>query len=458
MKMEDHTTRRSVLLCAALVVLLAVLRSTLLAGVIPPLHGPDEPAHFDYVQRIAEHGQMPEQAGECRHYSDELRALDVAAVINFAFKPWRPIPSPESLKLLDPAVPAHRATTGCGTAASYPPLYYATGALGYAAAGDQPLLNRIFAARMGSVFWGALTALSAFLAGLFFFRRLADALLLGVLAVLQPMLGFLSAVVNNDAALFAASSASFAAIAAAREPAHRRKALVALAAFAVVGVLSKTTYVLCLPIFFVFCVAALGPRRWQSWAQSAAAFSLSIACALAWTLLWPSGTGGVFSTPVMQMSFDRYVLDFVLDLERTRWLWVEMYWMTWGWADTRLPVDLVNVLLGLTVLCAVGWVLGWKRAQVEERAVVILGAASTLGLILVLYALEFLVVRRSGSTFIQGRYLLPLFAVHGVMLILGFRWLGQALRSRVSAPWALVGFLVFLNGTALFRALARFYA
>ena len=44
---------------ALLVAAVALARSAVIAAVIPPFHGPDEAAHFDYVQRLVEARAMP---------------------------------------------------------------------------------------------------------------------------------------------------------------------------------------------------------------------------------------------------------------------------------------------------------------------------------------------------------------------------------------------------------------
>ena len=45
------------------VAFLTFARGVLLAGLIPPFNGPDEPAHFDYVQRLGEDLRLPRRPG-----------------------------------------------------------------------------------------------------------------------------------------------------------------------------------------------------------------------------------------------------------------------------------------------------------------------------------------------------------------------------------------------------------
>src|SRR5439155_8105355 len=52
-----------------------------LAGLIPPLNGPDEPAHFDYVQRVVEDLRLPVPISVCagllrRRFADARRGSE----------------------------------------------------------------------------------------------------------------------------------------------------------------------------------------------------------------------------------------------------------------------------------------------------------------------------------------------------------------------------------------------
>lgn len=456
--LERRPSGRQLAWLGGLVVLVAIVRGVFIAGLIPPFHGPDEPAHFNYAQRIAEHGQLPEAKLFCTPFSAELSAVTDLLFPGIIFNSSQPIPPLEKLTILDPADPAVRATTGCGPSATYPPMYYATVAAGYSLASEGTILNRLFAGRLVSVLWGAIGALGAFFLGYFFFRRVWDGVLLGLLVTMQPMVGFLSSVVNNDASLFACTTVALAAIAAARRPEHRRAALTVLTVSATFGTLGKSTFLLVLPILFLFCVAALGWRRLDSWLKAAAWLALPILVAIVWMLAWPTSTGGVLDKPEVPLTLKAYLRQSVFNLERIRLLWVHMYWMTWGWVDTNLSRDYFNLILGVLGLCGVGLALGWRKAETEQRGFIVLVLGATVALMLPLYVLEFLVLQQTGAPFIQGRYLLPLFPLHAILMIMGMRWLANALRAPLNAPWVLVAMFALINAASIVRALSRYYS
>ncbi|MFP2926146.1 endonuclease/exonuclease/phosphatase family protein [Pyxidicoccus sp. 3LG] len=348
---------------------------------------------------------------------------------------------------------------GCGPASAYPPAYYASAAVGYVTSFEGPLLHRLFASRMASVLWWCVTALAMFVLGVSFFGRVWDGVLLGLLAATQPMIGFMSAVVNNDAGLFACSAMVLAALCvASRSPDSRRRALAVVAVGSLVGVMSKATFIFCLPVFFVFCAVALGAGQRRSWGVAALTFAPAGLAAAAWMLLWPVSTGAVLNAPTMTLSVGEYLETYVFNLQRLEWLWVQMYWMVWGWVDTHVRVGYFRVLTYLLALGAVGLALGWRTASARERVTVLLGLGGTVALMVVFYALEFVVMRKTNAPFIQGRYLLPLFPLHAVTWVLGLRWLSRTLRSPLDAAWVLVPTLLLLDVSAVLRALARYYA
>jgi hypothetical protein len=113
------------------VVCLALARGVLLAGLIPPMNGPDEPAHYDYVQRLGEGRHLPVNTPDCAWYSAENRALTAALNEPIKFRPQRPMPPLSAFRVPDREDRASRATTGCGPAGHYPPVYYASAAAAY---------------------------------------------------------------------------------------------------------------------------------------------------------------------------------------------------------------------------------------------------------------------------------------------------------------------------------------
>lgn len=439
---------------ALLVVALALLRGAALAVLVPPYQAPDEPAHFDYVQHLAESGRMADGGEDCAQLSAEGMALLSVMQPLFADR-GRPVPP--AGEFLPPApTPEARSTRLCSSAARYPPVYYLTAAAAYRAARGAPFLHRLLAARLVSVAWGALGAGAAFLLGLWLLGGWRGGLLTGLAYALQPMQALMFSSVNNDAALFSLSTVGFAAAAALRAVPGARAPLAALAAAALLGSLSKPTFLLLTPALLVAVAAALGPARPASWIRGALAL-LPAAAGLAWTL--SRNPGGASSHP---SAAGPGLVDFAsrlaLSPARLEELWLRQYWASWGWHETRLPIHYYRVVEILVGLALVGAVLGWRHLSSAERGLVAVSAAATVAALVPIHVFEYGFHRSSGGLLLQGRYLLPMFALHAAALATALRGLGRRLRAPGDGGFALPALLGVLLAAISLHALVRYYA
>jgi hypothetical protein len=435
---------RSPRLAAALAVIaLASARGAFLAVLVPPLQAPDEDAHVDAVQYLAETGRLA-PGGWCDTFSAEVEALR-ASTFQILSEPERRMPSPQRLRPPAPTKDA-RATAGCGPASTYPPIYYATAALGYRAVYAASLMDRLLAMRLVSVLWGCAGALAAFLFGTFAFGRTRDGLLLGALWASQPQIGLMTGTVNNDAALFAISAGCFATIAALAAGARTRRALPLLALLAVAGALTKPTFTGVIPVLLVAIALALGGRRVRSWELAAAI----VVPALLATWWWHRGV----MPPYNPQPVWRYLATFVFDRVRAENLWVRLYWMTWGWVDTALTLEWYRLLEIVTAAAVLGVLVGWRALPRGERAIAALAAFATLTQLAFLYLIEY----RVGSPILQGRYLLPMYVPQAAGCVVGLRALGRRLGARVDAGWSLALLLVVVQVASVVRALGRYHA
>ena len=180
-----------------------------------PFQAPDETDHFAYTQSLVERGRAPSRdaAAPLRRWSSaetlalenigwftDHRALD-------SRPPWLALQ--ESEYRMQAAALHPRADDGGGaeTAATHGPIYYAALVPAYLAAGSSPF-SQLTMMRLASALIGALTVLFTFLLA----RELAPgrpwlAVLAALLVAFQPMYGFISGAVNNDAGVNAAAAA-----------------------------------------------------------------------------------------------------------------------------------------------------------------------------------------------------------------------------------------------------------
>jgi 4-amino-4-deoxy-L-arabinose transferase-like glycosyltransferase len=441
----------------ALAAVVAAGHGAFLAALVPPFHSPDEPAHFDYVQRLAEARSLPVKRARCDGFSAELRAVE-EAVHGVAFRPDRAMPPLQDIRLPDPAAPESRATPGCSPSTPYPPLYYGSVAGAYLAAGRGTLLERLYACRIASVAWGVVGVIAAFSLGARLWRGAAGGVLLSAAYALQPMVALLSATVNNDAAIFACAAAAFAAIAYLRGAARPLVPLLALALFTTAGVLSKPTFALAFPTLFAFAVLALGPRRRAAWAVAIAAFLPAGVAHAAWSAYSAPIAADLLRGEGMSMSLSTYLREWVLRPGRVEWL-STTYWMTWGWLDTPLAAPYYRALELLLLLAIAGIVLGWRSIVREERWITVVGVAGTAVFAAALYGIELWMMRRTPfHGFLQGRYLLPLYPLHAIVIIVGLRALAARFRVRLDPAWMLPALLALLDAASIATALGRYHA
>ncbi|MFL5312689.1 MAG: DUF2142 domain-containing protein [Myxococcales bacterium] len=432
--------------CTALVV----------AVVCPPFHAPDEQKHFDYVQRLGEDARLADLAScTVPQSSEESHAIGIELVAPVARRQERSVPV-ETFRL-PPSDAAARLTSGCNDAATHPPLYYAISALGYRSAAAGNVLQRIHGARLASVFWGMAGAIAAYLAGAWFFGRRSDGALVGLTFALQPMIVFLNGVVNNDSAAICAAAACWAALARLWRAEQRGRTLVVLGFLALVGVQTKTTFTLTLPVFAAGCLLVLGPGRLSSWVKTATVFLPAAAAEVAWRIHARAAIAKGMSGGGTSISLVRY-LQSALDYSHLREVWIDEYWMAWGWVDVRLPLQHYWTIRLLLLLALAGLCLGWTTLDRRSRAFVGFVAAATVFLCGTLYAIEYAVIRRTPLvSFIQGRYALTLFPAHAAALSIGLRGLTARVTSRLDPAWVVPSLLVPLDVASVAALTLRFY-
>lgn len=444
---------------ALLAALLFLAKQLLVSGLTPALHAPDEQAHFDYVQRIAESGQLPrcETAGllaSAGSWSPEVRALLAGTVTPIAFHPERPLPTLPAGAI--GGGPEARLTDGCNYVTLYPPLYYQIAALGYRTAAAGTVWQRLFAARLSGSLWGLLAVLSAFAAGVLFGGRSGDGLLLALLVILQPMASFLFGAVNSDGAVIACGSAAAAAVAWLWRRPLSAAPLASLGACALAGALSKPTFVLLLPWLALVALLVLGWRRPSSWLRLALALAPAAAVTLGWTWwmrgVYLSRAGASESGPTLA----GYLLELVSNPSRLYLVWVKLYWVGWGWVDVFLRPPAYLFLCGGLLASAIGAGFKLRGGSGPERFALLWGATATAGLLATLHLLEWRLLRRGELAFVAGRYLLGLLVPHALMIVLGLRGLGERLSLGRDLAWAAVPALVLLDAAAELRCVARY--
>jgi hypothetical protein len=185
------------------------------AMITPPFQAPDETDHFAYTQSLVERGRAPSRhpatfprrwssaeslALEAVSFETDHRAADSRL-------PWLSLQEQRYTARTQALHPSAEDGGGYETAAAHGPVYYATLAAAYLAGGSSPF-SQLTLMRLTSVLVAALTVLFTFLLG----RELIPgrpwlAVIAALLVAYEPMYGFMSGTVNNDAGANAAAAA-----------------------------------------------------------------------------------------------------------------------------------------------------------------------------------------------------------------------------------------------------------
>jgi 4-amino-4-deoxy-L-arabinose transferase-like glycosyltransferase len=444
---------RAAWICA----LIACLNAVCWSLITPPFQTPDEPAHFAYVQQIAETGRLPSSSGV--DYSEEeqvarrdLRQLGVR---------WHPENHPVETRAqqrhleADLAEPLDRVGSGgAGVAAAEPPLYYALQTIPYFLGSSGTLLDRLELMRLLSALMAGVTALFAYLFARETLPGATWAWVIGGLSVaLAPLLGSTSGAVNPDAMLLAVSAATFYLLARAFRRGLTLGLAVAIGVVTAIGLLTKVNFVGLVP-GVVIGLVALSVRAARTSGRAAyryLALSLAIPASPVFLYivinLFSSHPGlGVLSNGIdltgthgSLPSEVSYIWQFYLPrlpgmandfpgIFTTRQLWFDRSVGWYGWVDTPFSGWVVNLALVpaalLALLCArelIAVSATLRRRLVELGVYALMG----LGALLLVGADSYAHFPQEVASYSQPRYLLLMLPLLGALLALGARGAGR---------------------------------
>jgi len=469
----------------AALVAASLLLALIWAFVTPAFQSPDENSHFGYVQALAETGHLPGSVTKAPFSSEQVAAgtasnSDQAAAVLATKMEW----NPAAFKAWLRADRSHRGLSrgdggGLNPAWSNPPLYYAIEAIPYELTRSANLFSRLLALRIVSLLWLALTVSAAWLlAGEVFGRDRLLQLSAASLAGLAPMMSFISASVTPDSMLFAVwGVAIWLGTRILRRGLTTATAAGLFAAVGVAIVVKASSYALLPAALLVLIVglrrSGIGPLR-----PLAAAAAGLIVTAGAWYIAArvagrpaAAQVTGATSGPGLNV---RQLLSYVWQFYLPRApfmtdfptiahtipvydIWIKGAWASFGWTEVefRNRVYIGLVLVMLVVIVAAASEL-WRRRRGGDRMLVAFLTLVPLSLLAGLHWSEYHLIIGGQSNFNQGRYLLPLVGIAGVVVALALRRLPP--RWRGVGAGVVIGGLFALQLFSLGLVMERFYA
>lgn len=458
---------------------------------LPAFQGPDENAHFAYVQYLAETGHVPSATAGSGSYSKEVQLalsdLNLTPLMgNLEMKPgW----SNADLRLWhrsERLLTAKDRGDGSGPnpIAKNPPLYYGIMAVPYRVFIWLPLLKRLFVMRLCNACFFLLTiAFTWLLAGEIFARsRWKQTLATGAVALL-PQLAFMSAVINADNLLIALFTGfTFAAVRLARRGPTTRRLLLA-GAFSAGAVLTQGRGLVTVPVLLVAIGVSCARFRpqWRATVRDVVATGALVVVALAiGYLVQRSGGGGALyggqasslnSQPFSVTQFASFAYQFFFPKLTSmaprigpaygyRQVFINTFFASFGWLEVTFHSWVYDVLEVVAFLGLLGMytalVARWRSVSRAWAPFTVLVTLLVVQVVFLLYV-SYQALLGDGGTdpLIAGRYLLPIVGLFGLAIAFTIGSLPRRVGPLVGSIVLSAEVLLSIAGIAL--TASRFY-
>lgn len=473
---------RAAYLCA----LVGTLNALAWSVITPPFQSPDENAHYAYVAQLVEHGSLPSQAPYNGLSPAEDNTLAELRTFQIQGEPHNPslLTAPEQQQLSGTEA-EHLSAAGTGNAlnaAPNPPLYYALEAVPFILSPSGTVLDRLELMRLLSAIFAGFTVFFAFM----FLRELLPGTRwvwpFGALAVaLQPVFGFISGSVNNDALLYAFAAALFFAVARIFRRGLDDRTGLALGTVIGLGLLAKYTLLGFTPAVALALLCAI--RRAGRHGRKAALRGAAIAGTVATipTLIYiellnrvvvsggigapttvagvPPGLGAEISY-IWQLFLPRLPTANI-DFPQHSELWHEWFMGLvgrFGLLDTSFPfwVYLVAAPIAiLLVLAALGDLARERHRLWAHADELVVYVAMIVGLCVEI-GIESYRALAFGGVFQQPRYLLPGLCIYAAIVALATRLPGR--RWGLAVGSAIVALALIHDVFSQLLVIGRYYA
>ena len=460
--------------------------------VLPPFQGPDEDAHFAYVQHLAENGSRPDgpdgtgfvyssEQGEAMKWADLFVLRGIAAA-----RPGWTEAQEDRWREVEAALPnAASSDSGQNAAGQNPPLYYALEAIPYRLAPGGSFFNRFYVTRAASAVFYVAAVVFMWLIASELFRPVWARTLATAIFALHPKLAMVGAQVTPDTLLVLTWTAFIYVGLRIIRHGLTMKRLVGTGVAVAASVLTHGRGLAILPALLV--LLGIAYIRWRPPLKQTllfVAFGLAVALAgLAVAGVFTSGvTGGgsayggtigwVTDSAFNLRQFLSYVWQFYLPkLEFMqpavgvpgygfREVYIQSFYSDFAWLEVGYPRFAIDLLQAATIVLVIGlYTVAVTRLDALRRnwPIITFLVLTGLSMVAVLHLTSYTaLVSNPGDPVITGRYLFPLLS----LLAVGVTVVVAALPRRIGAfaSGALVATGITLSLSGLGMALVRFYA
>ena len=455
-----------------------VFKFTLLIAVIisfwslvtPIFEFPDEQAHIESVEYIANHGRMSDgkqldmtkemkltqdylgvfrdQYGNNRYTYHSDYTLDYTNSYIGKYEP-----AIQSLNNSD-----NRDIYIWKEAAQYPPLYYLYESFWYKLVADKDIIYRLYTLRVGNVLLASITAYLIYLIGIHLFHKRVYAQTLTILVMLQPMYSFLSAGVNSDNLhnlLFTAIL--YIGLLIVKSGFTTPTALSALF-FLVMDYYTKPQAFIAIPVLiFAYLLHIIKVKNWKMFRWLTAIGVIAFIFVLSPLNPYLSWVNSPNLKQTVFSDFLKFSLDKLLSQN------IVWYWGVYKWLGVVLPPIYWQVANRLVLLSAFGILLYiWKVYKKKNVVVDIFSVMYMLLAITIyvtsIYYFDWQYHKTVGySLGVQARYFFPAISMQMGILMTGILSLGWSSKITAWLRSGLVIFIFWMQLGGLWRLITSYY-
>ena len=406
-----------------IILLVSFIKGLMWLALIPLFDTPDEPVHFDYIQKIAENNKIffnkkdkndiyqseevdltVKYSGLIKGYHSGLDKIDFAAG-EIGKNEGRINALPPPLRKTNTDISA--------ISTQYPPLYYLLGSLPYKMFYTDSIITRVFAVRIFTLLLGLLTIFMVYkIAGLIFGGQKYIPAFIALLVSFNPMYTFISVSVNSDnllTLLFTVFLYCYLKIFLTK---YKPADVIALTVVLLLGFFTKQQFALSLIILFIpLCFAKEYSLKTKMIGGAAGLFFLILAVL---------NLRDNFPVPVFIESLKNVYVYFsgnffpffFADLPVS-------FYGDFGWLNLLIPPWSSRVLLILTVTCLFFYILDVYNSIVKRKSFLPLKTHLFLVLPLIIYIAGLGYIDCNVKFGLQGRYFFPVISFLYIILISG---------------------------------------
>jgi 4-amino-4-deoxy-L-arabinose transferase-like glycosyltransferase len=468
-----------------LLLVVAALLSLAWTFTTTPFEGPDESAHFNYTQYLAETGHRPTVTGGLHPDSTQvgtvltfLNLTQLAGDVN-ARPAWSQLEQRKLQSVLDFfGEKGEEDGSGPNPLAKNPPLYYAYETIPYRVGSVGSFWDRLVLMRLASGLLFLIAVACTWLAAAELFAATWPRLVATGCVALLPQLTFLSGTVNADNMLVAVWSAfAVAALRLVRRGPTLRRVLAVCGIAALSALTHGRGTAIVVPLGVVLLIAFLRARPpWRQavrWLAAGGAL-LAVGAVLYKTLLTPTGGayGGEVNLSAPGFSIKGLISDTwqfyfpklpLMELRSGphygyRQVFIEGFFGRFGSLEVNYAPGIYDLIQDVCAIGLAGLIAAiiarWSAIRARWPQVAVL-VAMTVSMLALLHVASYRALRTGSDPLITGRYLLPLVTIFGLTVA----FVVSSLRPRLSAALGtlVLAGLLALNLGGIMLTLTRFY-